>query len=159
MVFWNCRACCPPAFWRPQTLQLSHGNPKRNRKKIYFLLKIRESRGNQIWGVGGSGGAISIVNIIKRLAQKLRRIILLHFGLVTFRFHYGGTLKPVIFMIFGWRQWLLWLDGYINVRPVALLPSSLLAASNLAPLSHKTQKVKPPMISYRIIHMLMSCDI
>ena len=27
--------------------------------------------------------------------------MLLHFGFVTFRFHYGRTRKPVIFMIFG----------------------------------------------------------
>ncbi len=39
-------------------------------------------------GSMGVWGAISIVNMMKRIAQKLRRIILLHFGLVTFRFHY-----------------------------------------------------------------------
>ena len=37
----------------------------------------------------------------KRLAQKLRRIILLLFGLVTFRFHFGKTRKLMIFMVFG----------------------------------------------------------
>ena len=37
----------------------------------------------------------------KRLARKLRRIMLLHFGLVTFRFHFGETRKPIISMVFG----------------------------------------------------------
>ena len=37
----------------------------------------------------------------KRIAQKLRIIILLHFGLVTFRFHFGETRKVIISMIFG----------------------------------------------------------
>ena len=38
------------------------------------------------WGVWG---AISIVDFKKRVARKLHRIILLHLGLVTFRFHFG----------------------------------------------------------------------
>ena len=33
--------------------------------------------------------------------QKLRSIILLHLGLVTLRFHYWTTVKPLIFMISG----------------------------------------------------------
>ena len=37
--------------------------------------------------------AIFMVNTGKRIAGKLCRIILLHFGLVTFRFHYWKTLK------------------------------------------------------------------
>ena len=40
----------------------------------------------------GSGGAIPIVNFIKRLAQRLRIIILFHFGLVTFRIHFPKNL-------------------------------------------------------------------
>ena len=43
----------------------------------------------QIWSLGG----IFTVKVFKRLAQKLRRIILLHFRLMTFRFHYGRSLK------------------------------------------------------------------
>ena len=43
-------------------------------------------------------GPILIGDTIKRIAQKLRRIILLHIGLVTFRIHYWKTRKPVIFM-------------------------------------------------------------
>ena len=35
-----------------------------------------------------------MVNIIKRLAAKLRRIILLHFELITFRFAYGRDRGP-----------------------------------------------------------------
>ena len=45
--------------------------------------------------------AFCMVNIMKRIAQKLRRIILLHLGLVTFRCHYGRTRKPLMFMIWG----------------------------------------------------------
>ena len=44
-------------------------------------------------GSRGSGGAIVIVNIIRRIAGKLRRIILLHFGLVAFRLHYRRNRK------------------------------------------------------------------
>ena len=46
---------------------------------------------------------IFMVNIWKRHGQKLRRIVLLHFGLVTFRFHYGRDWKPLVFMISGSR--------------------------------------------------------
>ena len=44
---------------------------------------------------------ILIVNIIKRIVKKLRIIILFHLGFETFRFHYGRTRKPFIFMMFG----------------------------------------------------------
>ena len=37
--------------------------------------------------------------LLKRYAQKLRRIILLQFELITFRFAHGRTLKPLIPMI------------------------------------------------------------
>ena len=42
-----------------------------------------------------------IGNTIKRIAKKLRRVILLHLGFATFRFHHGRTRKPFIFMMFG----------------------------------------------------------
>ena len=42
-----------------------------------------------------------MVNIWKRYASKLRRAILLHFGLGTFRFHYRKDRKPVIFTMSG----------------------------------------------------------
>ena len=45
--------------------------------------------------------AIFMVNMWKRIPQRLRGVILLHFGLVTFRFHYGRTPKPLMIMIFG----------------------------------------------------------
>ena len=35
------------------------------------------------------------------MAQKLRKTVLLRFGLVTFRFHFGKTRKLIIFMVFG----------------------------------------------------------
>ena len=49
----------------------------------------------------GVWGSIFNVNIIRRIAQKFRRIMLLHFGLVTFRIQIGKTRKHVIFMFFG----------------------------------------------------------
>ena len=45
--------------------------------------------------------AIFMVNILKRIAGKLRRIILLHLGLITFRFHDWKTLKPLFVMVLG----------------------------------------------------------
>ena len=45
--------------------------------------------------------AIFMVSLIERIAQRLRRIILLHFGLVIFRFHYWKNPKPLIFMVLG----------------------------------------------------------
>ena len=46
-------------------------------------------------------GVIFIVNIIQRTSRKLRRITLLHFGLVTFRIHFRTTRKPIILMVSG----------------------------------------------------------
>ena len=60
-------------------------------------MKIRKIR---IWGLGGLG-VMSIVNLKKRLAQKVRRIILLHLGRVTFRIHFGKARKVITFMLFG----------------------------------------------------------
>ena len=42
-----------------------------------------------------------LVNIIRRIAGQLRSIILLHFGLITFRIHYRKTVDPLIFMVLG----------------------------------------------------------
>ena len=53
-----------------------------------------------MWGLWGLG-VISIVDIIERIAQKLRIIILLHFGLGTFRIHFGKTQQVIMFMVFG----------------------------------------------------------
>ena len=52
------------------------------------------------WGLGVVQGAIPAVNIIKRIAQKLRIIILLHLGLETFRFIIGKQ-KIIIVMVSG----------------------------------------------------------
>ena len=57
---------------------------------------IQAKSGFGVWGVWGT---ICTVNFIERMAQKLCRIILLHLGLITFRFHFGKTRKPI--MIFG----------------------------------------------------------
>ena len=51
---------------------------------------MRAKSGFGVWG------AILIENIVKQLAQKLRRIILLHFGLVTFWFHLGKTRQVIL---------------------------------------------------------------
>ena len=57
--------------------------------RIAFFRKIAMSR------------AHSVRLRIKRIAQKLRRIVLLYFGLVAFRFHFGRTRNPLIFIVFG----------------------------------------------------------
>ena len=67
--------------------------PQKNRFPIENPGRIR------IRVVGGLG-AISVVNIIKRLAQKLHRIILFHFEFVTFRIHFRKIRKPITFMVF-----------------------------------------------------------
>ena len=52
-------------------------------------------------GSGESGGGISIVNFVERVARKLRRIVLFRFGLMNFMIHFRETRKPIIFMVFG----------------------------------------------------------
>ena len=42
-------------------------------------------------------GPMFIANIFKRIA-------LLHFGLVTFGFHFGRIMKPIISMVFGFSD-------------------------------------------------------
>ena len=49
----------------------------------------------QIWGPRGLG-AISTVNFKKMFARRLRIIILLHLGLITFRIHFWKTRKTLI---------------------------------------------------------------
>ena len=55
----------------------------------------------RIWGLEGLWGGIVLVTIIQRIAQKLCRVVLLHFGIVPFRIHFGRDRKPIIFIIFG----------------------------------------------------------
>ena len=52
----------------------------------------------EVWG--GLGGKF-LVSSNTRMARKLRRIILLHFGLVTFNFHFPKFPHIFIFMVFG----------------------------------------------------------
>ena len=70
------------------------------RQTISFPLenppKIRNEL--RICSLGGEG-VIFIVNIIKRMARKLRRIILLHLG---FSISFWETPNPFICMIFGY---------------------------------------------------------
>ena len=55
-----------------------------NRKNVDFLQKIWKIWKNRIWGLEGGLGGFCLVNFHERVAQKLRIVILLHFGLVTF---------------------------------------------------------------------------
>ena len=52
-------------------------------------------------GSGRVWGGIVIVTFMKSATQELRRIILLHFGRVTFRFHFGKARTVIMFTIFG----------------------------------------------------------
>ena len=64
-----------------------------NKKNIEKMPASHRQPGNpgqiRFWGLE----AIFIINFKKRVAQKLRRIILLHYGLVTFRFRFGKIEK------------------------------------------------------------------
>ena len=53
----------------------------------------------RLWGLGDLG-AMFIVNL-KRVGQKLRRFMLLHFGLVAFRIHVPHTQKVIMCMVVG----------------------------------------------------------
>ena len=55
----------------------------------------------RIWGLGGLGGFIFIVHSIERTAGKLRRIALLQFGPVAFRFNYWEPPKTIICVVLG----------------------------------------------------------
>ena len=67
------------------------------KKLLSKIQEIREKLG--IWGLG-VWGAIFTANIIKRIARELRRIILLHFGLIFVWIHYWKNRKPFI----SWSQ-------------------------------------------------------
>ena len=56
--------------------------------------KSREIREEMRFGGLGGPGAILTVSGMKRIARKLRRIILLHFRLITFRFYHRRIQKP-----------------------------------------------------------------
>ena len=63
------------------------------------IARIIENPRKHIKGILYYVWVIFIVNIMKRIGQKLRIIILLHFGLITFRFHYRRSRTTLIFMI------------------------------------------------------------
>ena len=81
-------------------------------KKLIPRTKSRKSR--EIANLASGWGLVVIftVNIIERFAQKLRRIILLHFGRITFRMHVGKIREALIFMVFG-----LW-DVPMTPKPI-----------------------------------------
>ena len=72
----------------------------RTTKTMHYEYLGESGRIPDLGSGGGVWGTIFIINCSKRIAQKLRRIILLHFGLFIFRFHLGEARKPFIFMIF-----------------------------------------------------------
>ena len=71
--------------------------------KQFNNLSINELINAQLNITFGSweSGIHFIVNVKTRMAQKLRRIILLHLGLLTFRSHFPRIHKIIIFVIFG----------------------------------------------------------
>ena len=70
----------------------------RLKKKADFLQNIQE---NSDLGSALVGGAICIANFGEGVAQKLHGIILFHFGLVLFRFHFAEVRQVIICMICG----------------------------------------------------------
>ena len=99
------RPVCPPTFpdclsaplraWIRNSVQIED---KTETSRIP-ITNLRKSRKFRILGLGRVGGFIFIVNFKKRVAEKLRRIILLHLGLITCRFHFGKNRTPLIFMV------------------------------------------------------------
>ena len=71
---------------RPNKLRFPIGNPRKSGDECDL-------------GVLGVWGVIFTANVMKRIAGKLRRIILLHSGLITFRIHFRRTRKPFMFMV------------------------------------------------------------
>ena len=119
----------------------------------------------QICGLGGVWGVILILNFNKRVAQKLRRIILLHLGLVTSRFHSGKTRTVIIFMIFGASEHV---HVFQNQSISTLGPPSYLTKTkdfpnhfetyyslNVANFSGKCACRQ--ILKFRLIHSLKSC--
>ena len=89
----------------PDPRSLRIGKLRRGKIGVFQADKKRlplENRGTVWQNVGfwvwEGLGFISAVNIMRRIAQKLRRIIWLHFGLVSYRIQFRRTQKPCIFM-------------------------------------------------------------
>ena len=80
---------------RIRSLWSSKGNQQSGlllaEKRVNFYRQCRKSGENLHLGSGGLGGVIFFVNIMERIAQKLRRSILFHFGRVACRCHFGTT--------------------------------------------------------------------
>ena len=73
-----------------QSTDLCVLSPLNNPKRV-----IGKPSGNHRKMIGNIWHSLSnMVNFWKRYGQQFRRIILLHFGLRTFRFAHGRTLKP-----------------------------------------------------------------
>ena len=82
--------------------QHTHGlcdGPQCRKKGRVPIRKPGRSGENMDLGSGGGvWGAISIAIFIERVTQKLRRIILLHSGLVTFRNNFGKPQYPLFYV-------------------------------------------------------------
>ena len=97
-------------FWRLLALPKPFARIK-NRTKAFcknqqwhhweIIRKTYEHHKKNDWENDGNVWADFMEQLLKRYAQKLRRIILRQFELITFRFAHGRTLKPPIPMISG----------------------------------------------------------
>ena len=69
----------------------------------FCLLAQENPTKNPVLGLG-VWGTIFIVSFERRVARKLRNIILLHFGLVTFRFHFWKFRKVMSCIVFEFLE-------------------------------------------------------
>ena len=71
-------------------------------KKADSLQQIQERPGKCRFGVWGALEVVFIISFIKGKASKLHRIIMLHFGLVSFRIRVVMKIrKSFMFMVLG----------------------------------------------------------
>ena len=75
-------------------------NQERKKNKVP-IENPRKSWQNSGFGSGGSGGPFECKSLKKWPESSVELRVLLHLGLVTFRFHFGKIRTVIIFMIFG----------------------------------------------------------
>ena len=94
--------------------------------------KIEDLGSRGVWRI------IFIADSIKRITQKLRRIILLHLGLITFRIHFRKTRKPRMCMFF-------------SLADVTMTPKTKICVILDTPSYHKRDKKSDNNLSKYII--------
>ena len=100
----------PPTSWLVKILELFQDANTLKTQTPYawaqlgFWGKSQENHRKHYWKNDGNCWVIFMVNLRKRYGQKLRRIILLHFWLITFRFGDGRDRKPLMVMISGFSD-------------------------------------------------------